>query len=464
MHRNVMRPLLYAVACLLPAAGAWANGAVYAMTNALGNNEVLVYQRAQNGTLSLGQTAPTGGGGSGLQLAGIDSLGSAGSIQLDPDHHLLFVVNTESLHENNGSGAYNTDCQQGTITSFRVAPDGKLTFADRVFSGGLFPSSLTVRKLKVDNEDRSSDEGKREHAELLYVLNAGGPQTAICHLTPATANVPNVTGLKVDRDGHLNPIDSTQAVDPGPASGSGENCSAESAAGFSALLGGVPAADFQCGLNPPSFARSPAQVRFTPDGDHLLVTVKGTNTILAFPVDHDGSVDAPVVTQAARTLPGFFGFTFDSKGHLLVSELFGSATAIPAGSMGAVSSFTVTRNGHLTAISSDVGDGGTAACWIALEPLIGRYVYVANNLSATISSYSVANNGRVTLLDGKAATASGPNDLAIATDGGRSYLYVVNAATGTVGAFKVNLGDGSLSPITGGLGLPTTSAQGLAAF
>lgn len=32
---------------------AWAGGAVYAMTNALRNNEIKVYQRAGDGTLAL---------------------------------------------------------------------------------------------------------------------------------------------------------------------------------------------------------------------------------------------------------------------------------------------------------------------------------------------------------------------------------------------------------------------------
>jgi hypothetical protein len=60
---------LVALLCLSPAA-AWAGGAVYAMTNALDNNEVLVYSRATNGNLTLTQTIATGGGGSGRQLAG----------------------------------------------------------------------------------------------------------------------------------------------------------------------------------------------------------------------------------------------------------------------------------------------------------------------------------------------------------------------------------------------------------
>src|SRR5262249_6201874 len=156
-----------------------------------GNNEVLVYHRAADGTLSLVQTAATGGGGSGLQLAGVDSLGSAGSVQLDPGHRLLFVVNTESAAENNGVGTYNTQCQQGTITSIRVEPDGTLTFADRVFSRGLFPNSLTVRKrnsgLQGQNQQDQNEQGEDQpcpsqpaFVDLLYVLNAGGPEVPIC--------------------------------------------------------------------------------------------------------------------------------------------------------------------------------------------------------------------------------------------------------------------------------------------
>jgi 6-phosphogluconolactonase (cycloisomerase 2 family) len=262
------------------------------------------------------------------------------------------------------------------------------------------------------------------------------------------------------------PLDSTQPIDPGPASApSGVSCTAAAAAGFSALTG-APAADFLCGLNPPSFPRSPAQVRFTPGGRRLVVTVKGTNTIYVFSVDPDGRAgDHPAISQApGPALPSFFGFTFDRGGHLLVTELFGSATSIPAGGQGALSSFRITNNGDLLPISSHVADGGTAACWIALEPITGKFAYVANNLSASISSYTVGDNGIVTLLDGTAGTGAGPNDLAVASEGNTSFLYAVEAGSGTVGAFRIN-GDGSLTAITGGSGLPAgRSAQGLAAF
>jgi 6-phosphogluconolactonase len=458
MVRNILKVSLCALFCSLPAGVAWADGAVYAMTNALGNNEIKVYHRAADGTLNLIQTISTGGGGSGLQLAGVDSLGSAGSLQLDKQHHLLFAVNTESASENNGAGAYNTDCQQGTITSFLVADDGTLTFADRVFSRGLFPNSLTVQKQKRHDDPKRGD--------LLYVLNAGGPEApTVCHLQPPTAAGPNISGFTVDRSGYMKPLGSTQPIDPGPASApDGVSCTAASDAGWSALTG-APEQDFFCGLNPPSFARSPAQIRFTPDGDQLVVTVKGTNTIYVFPVDRDGTAGPPTATQASGpALPTFFGFTFDNNGDLLVTELFGSATSIPAGGAGALSSFTISRTGDLSEISSHVADGGTAACWIALEPITGRFAYVANNLSASISSYTVGMDGTVTLLNPIAASGAGPNDLATAQENGLSFLYVVDAGTGTVGAFRIN-GNGSLTAITGAGGLPAgRSAQGLAAY
>ena len=62
MLRNLLTIPVLAVMSLLPAATAWADGAVYAMTNALDNNQVLVYHRAANGNLNLIQTIATGGG------------------------------------------------------------------------------------------------------------------------------------------------------------------------------------------------------------------------------------------------------------------------------------------------------------------------------------------------------------------------------------------------------------------
>jgi 6-phosphogluconolactonase (cycloisomerase 2 family) len=375
-------------------------------------------------------------------------------VQLDPAHHLLFAVNTETASANTGAGPYNSDCNQGTITSFLVSSNGTLTFADRVPSGGMFPNSLTIRPSASDDDEQGNDNGSK--GELLYVLNAGG--AGACNVSP------NVSGFQVDASGHMRPVTAAQDVNAGLPVGTGENCSAASAAGLSGFTG-APAGDFACGLNPPSFPRSPAHVKFTPDGKQLVVTVKGTNSIYVFPVDPDGRAGSPTVTTASLpALPTYFGVAFDRNAHLLVAEVFGAATNIPAGGAGALSSFTLTSAGSVQSISSHVGDGGTAACWIALEPKNGKYAYVSNNLSDNISSYSIASNGAVTLVSGTAGSGSGPNDLAAVQDSGGSFLYVLNGNSGTVGTFQINVNNGALTALAGGSGLPTAGAEGLTAY
>jgi 6-phosphogluconolactonase len=431
MKKIKMLIALSALVLIMSAASqARTSGAVYAMTNALGQNQVLVYHRASNGTLKLVQTIATGGGGSGVQLAGIDSLGSQGALALDKGHHRLFAVNTETL----ASNGY--DCQEGTITSFLVRDNGRLTFADRVASGGLYPNSLTISY------------------DLLYVLNAGGPG-----LTPACIGTsPNISGFKADVHGKIKPLaNSRQPIDPGPLDGTGSflNCDP---GGFS------PAALFYCGLNPPAFPRSAAKVGFTPAGNQLVVTVKGTNTIYVFGVGRDGRAGTPTLTQApGPSQPTYFGFTFDKAGHMIVTEPFGTSPTIPNGTASSVSSFAISPTGTLQAISTDIANGQALSCWVALDPT-GQYAYVSDNGNGKISTYSVGSDGSLTLLTAISAVATNPNDLAIAHNGATSYLYSLDAGDGTVGAFQINL-DGSLTSLGTVGGLPVNSgAQGLAAY
>ena len=90
------------------------------------------------------------------------------------------------------------------------------------------------------------------------------------------------------------------------------------------------------------------------------MTVKGTNSIYVFSVGENGRLGKPTVTQApGPALPTYFGFAFDQREHLILSEPFGSATTIPAGGTGAVSTFAIAAAGSLQQISVSVGDGGT---------------------------------------------------------------------------------------------------------
>lgn len=451
---SMMTTALALAGCVAPAgetpgeasqdlAGAPAGGAVYAMTNAQGNNEIVVYKRAQDGTLALSAVVPTGGGGSGVQLDPVDSLGSQGSLLLSRDHRWLFAVNTETASADN-------DCQQGSISVFEVGADGSLAAVGApVPSGGLYPDSLTVR------------------GSTLFVLNSGGPD--VCAPAPGFEPYPNVTGFRIGAGGALSRIaGATKVVNPGvgPAP---DTCAP---GGFA---GGSP--QFDCGLNPPAFPRSPGQVAFTPDGRSLVVSVKGTNSIHVFPVGHGGALGDAAVTRApGATLPTYFGFGFDRHGHLIVSEPFGGATAIPAGGASAVSSFRIKHDGTLAPRSTSVANGETATCWVAVDPRTGRYAYTANNGTNSISVYAIHGDGSLThlagateALPGEGAEQAHPNELATAIgedeDGDEvSFLYSMNAGTGQIGMFRIQA-DGTLAPLGEIGGLPADAgAQGLAAF
>lgn len=200
----------------------------------------------------------------------------------------------------------------------------------------------------------------------------------------------------------------------------------------------------------------PAQIAFTPDGDYLMVTEKNTNKVVTFAVERDGTTGTMQVQDAPGQTP--FGFAFGRRDHVFVTEAFGGTPDASA-----TSSFAIRRDGTLTPLSPSVSTGQTAACWAAVTP-DGRFVYVTNTGSGSITGYAIDFDGQIELLDddgrtGVTGDGSTPIDLVI-TDSGR-YLYNLNSGTHTLTGFRVEP-DGTLRalPLVGGL---PNGAVGLAA-
>lgn len=192
------------------------------------------------------------------------------------------------------------------------------------------------------------------------------------------------------------------------------------------------------------------QVGFDPQGDVVVVTEgdpAGENNIHVFSIDREGLPSLePVTSPSEGVVP--FGFFFDRRGHLVVSE---------AGS-GAVTSYKILRDNSLRIISPSVENHQMATCWITVNRR--GFVYTANTGSGTISSYKLqSGKGRLRLLNETAGSGNLPIDMTTA-DNGR-FLYVLNASDGTVGMFRIKA-DGSLDVLGVIGGLPDTFAQGLA--
>ena len=343
----------------VPASAAPADGfgAVYTSTNATSGNQILVYNRATDGSLALQSSYSTGGLGNGA------GLGSQSAVVLSQNNRWLFVVNAGS----------------NQISEFAVGAQG-LTLVSVFDSGGIRPVSLTTYK------------------DLLYVLNAGGSG--------------NISGFAIGQDGSLSSIPgSSQPVSNG----------------------GVGAAP---GL---------AQIAFNSDGSALVVTEKTTSLLDSYQVV-DGVASAPVTHASAGAVP--FGFAFDRHNHAVVSEASGS-----------VSSYLV-EGSSFSVISPAVVNTQAAACWIAISNN-GKFAYTTNAGSGSISSYKIAEDGALTLLNataGLTGAGSTPVDMAFSNNG--IFLYALGNASHTITIFQMGA-DGSLGNM-GAISVPAGVA-GLAA-
>ena len=238
------------------------------------------------------------------------------------------------------------------------------------------------------------------HNNFLYVVNAGSD---------------NIAGFTLGAGGSLTPI--TGSVQSLSATGAGA-----------------------------------AQISFSPNGNYLFVTEKATNKITTFNVN--GSGVAGVGTSAASVGQTPFGFEFARNNYMIVSNAAGGAAGL-----GSATSYSGANAGNLNNINGAVADNQAAPCWIAVTQF-GRFAFATNTASNSISSYYVAPNGALYLIQSAIPTDAGPLDMVIA--GNNFNAYTLNGAAHTIGEYSRTL-LGGLSSIGSVTNIPGHAA-GLATF
>ncbi len=201
---------------------------------------------------------------------------------------------------------------------------------------------------------------------------------------------------------------------------------------------------------------NPGSVAFSANGRFLLATEKTKNNIDVFEVQSNGTLSA--ITENASAGPGAFAVAVAPNGTAIVSET-GSG-----GNTSAISSYLIQSDGSLTTVSASVPTDGAANCWNAITP-DGRFVYVSNAGSSTISGFSIGASGVLTALPGTVVgtnpTGSGNLDIAVSANG--KFLYTLDSAGGTLGVFGINA-NGTLANLGTVSGLPAgSSLNGIAA-
>ena len=237
-----------------------------------------------------------------------------------------------------------------------------------------------------------------EHSGLVYVLNTGAPSLA---------------GFRLTNDG-LEPLErSLRELDPGA---------------------------------------DPAQVGFTPDGSALIVTERGTDSLVVFPIDASGLLGDP--TRTASSGPTPYGFAFGAGGALVVTEAFGAEKG-----KAAASSYRLAGT-ETTPVSRSIGNGRSEICWAVVTN--DGYAFTTNFADGAVSSWSVGDDGSLSLENAVAGSAvdgqPGLRDEGLSRDG--RFLYAIDADSRRIFGWSVDRG--RLTPLGSWDGIPATVA-GLAA-
>src|SRR5215218_8950002 len=198
----------------------------------------------------------------------------------------------------------------------------------------------------------------------------------------------------------------------------------------------------------------PAQVAFSPDGSMVVITQRGTDSIVAYEVTDGGTFGAS--SEIASEGPTPYGFAFTSGGTLIVTEAFGAQKGAAAASSYAI------EDGSLVVRTSSVGNGRSEICWAVVTP-DDRFAFTTNFADGAVSRFAIASDGSLSLEDAAAGISvdgmPGLRDEDITSDG--RFLYAIDADGGRIYGWAVDA-EGSLEPIGSWDELPATVA-GLAA-
>jgi 6-phosphogluconolactonase (cycloisomerase 2 family) len=321
-----------------------ADHVVFVQTDNTAGNQVVAYDRSDNGSLTLAGTYNTNGLGGQLTGSVVDHLASQGSLTYDQRSATLYAVNAGS----------------NTVSVFSVRGD-HLTLRQVVNSGGTFPVSVAV------------------HGGLVYVLNAEnggsvqgyvnffGHLFAIPGSNRALGLDPTATPQFVNTPGQVafSP-DGSQLIVTTKANGSDIDVFGVGRFGF---LSPAPVVNSEPGAVP--FA-----ISFDAAG-HLVIAEAGTNALATFTLNPGGTV-TPIDTVG--TGQGATCWVAQAQGFFYASNAMS----------GSVSQYSDSISGTLALAGQAATDPGTVD---ASASIGGQYLYVQTGGNGIVDEFHVGASG-----------------------------------------------------------------------
>lgn len=392
-------------------------GCLYMQTNGI-KNEIINYSRMNNGNLVEKQRIATGGVGSGTykpitgEASAPNAFEGVKSVILSSDHKWLFTTN----------GGNNS------VSSFKVAADGMLTFMDVKPTGQpVSGKSGTAKSLAY-----------ADNTKTLYVCHSFGPDHIRMFsvkegmLTERGVNYTVNTGSKNDR------IPTEIVLTP----------------------------DAKFLMADILFDKRPGM---KPDGspDLAVANMIDKNGLVIFPVKADGSLGIADFTDAGGAAAFDIVFLHGSNNKFINGY---AAT-------GGIAMCTIDASGKVTCspvvkINQQIGMP-SELCWVAITPdnkqvfaTVFGYSYVSSfkiengaiSVNQDPAAAAVPGDGKFKALD--MVVSSGPNDSWLTPDG--KYFYQIYPNASKLISYKIT-GSGKLNK-TDTKNIPYTSPQGLAGF
>jgi uncharacterized repeat protein (TIGR02543 family) len=191
-------------------------------------------------------------------------------------------------------------------------------------------------------------------------------------------------------------------------------------------------------------------------GKYIYVSNITSNTVSQFAIGPDGSLtpmSTPIVLMGDVTggklyYPSGIAVNPTSQYAYVALQEKSRVNQYSMGADGTLSALTPS-----TVVSGDTANGGNGPVSIAIDPS-GKWAYVANGSSNTLSQYSIGADGTFSALTpflvatGGKTGAGSASDVKIASTSSGEYVYVANYFDGTIAQYSINPTTGILSQLT----------------
>jgi 6-phosphogluconolactonase len=182
---------------------------------------------------------------------------------------------------------------------------------------------------------------------------------------------------------------------------------------------------------------APSAIAVSSNGFFAFVTNSQANTVTAFRVGTDGALLPASPTPApVGTAPRAVAISRDSRFLYVANSGSDSVTIFDIGTAG-----VLTLVPQAPGNPNPVAAGGSSPVALAISPT-GRFLYVANSTSNTVTAFQIETSGLLTQVPPAgpgtnpiSVGGTGPTALAMSSTG--QFLYVTNGASNTVTAFRV---------------------------